>query len=105
MLAGLKLTFQYSEELIFEVTFTDQTISYVSIGEQHKGSIGSGEYKVHDIETNIHFIQWSDKGTGDFLSMVIDLRHMKIYSSVRTPNQGDLFKKGTISTMIALLSK
>ena len=99
MLAGLNLKFLYSEELIFEVTFTDQTISYVSIGEQLKGLTGSGEYKVRDIEPNIHFIQWSDQGTGDFLSMVVDLKYMKIYSSVRSPNQGDLFINGTITKL------
>ena len=100
MLDGLKLKFQYSKEAIFNVVFTDKTISYVSVGELYRGARGTYDYKLREVEKDLYFIQWVDGGTGDFLSMVVDLKYMKIYSSVRSPNQGDLFINGTITKLI-----
>lgn len=99
MINRLKLRFQYIKEAIFDVNFTDKTISYVSIGKRYTGAKGTYDYKLREIEQDIYFIQWVDNGTGDFLSMVIDLKNKKIYSSVRTKKKENLFLKGTITTL------
>lgn len=99
MLDGLKLKFTYNKNAIFEVSFTEKTISYLSLGEIAKGVSATNDYKLYVVEPNIYFLQWEDSATQDFLSMLIDLNIMRVFSSVRTANQGDLFLKGSITIL------
>jgi hypothetical protein len=39
MLDGLKISFMYSKETIFDVTFTNKTISYASVGKMFYWSL------------------------------------------------------------------
>ena len=99
MLADKKLRFQYNKEAIFDVSFTEKKISYLAIGKIAKGTSATNEYKIYNVEANIYFLQWVDSATKDFLSMLIDLNTMKVYSSVRTSTQGDIFLKGNITKL------
>lgn len=79
---GLNITYNYTSGRSYNVKFEKSGISYRYLsGSKPDKWWGPFPYKAFEVEENIFYASWFEKGYGDYVTLLINLNNKLLYGS------------------------
>ena len=81
-LNGTDITYNYTSGRSYNVKFEEEGISYRYLtGSKPEKWWGPFPYQAFQVENNVYFASWFEKGYGDYVTLLINFNNSLLYGS------------------------
>lgn len=81
-LNGTQLTYEYTSGLSFNVKFKKEGVSYRFLtGPKPEKWWGPFPYQAFEVQNDVYFVSWFEKGYGDYVTLLIYFNDNILYGS------------------------
>lgn len=81
-LNGTDITYSYTSGRSYNVKFEEEGVSYLYLtGSKPKKWWGPFPYQAFQVENNVYFASWFEKGYGDYVTLLINFNNRLLYGS------------------------
>ncbi len=81
-LDGTSISYDYTSGRSYNVKFQNEGVSYRYLtGSKPEKWWGPFPYKTFEVENNVYFVSWFEKGYGDYVTLLINFNDNLLYGS------------------------